>query len=254
MWLAISDIDSDGDLDLLFSNTWESIPSKLLQWDSNNQQNVTSDYLVLENKWDFKFNDITSEIFENRPWFWWGIIPIDFNLDNKDDYLFHQNYIKWPLHKISKLSGLLLENIADKSFNNNISSYNLENTNYWFSSLIWDINNDWLDDVIYLNIDGKAKAFLRESDVNNQYLKILLPDDLSSKNLTAIFQTNTWKIYTKKHLSKQGIMTDQSSSMILWLNGHNFINWTLTIKYNNWEEKIYTIDRETKILNLRWEK
>jgi hypothetical protein len=70
MWLAISDIDNDGDLDLFFSNTGESIPNNLLEWDSNKSQEVTSNYLILENNWNFDFKNISSDILKSQPWFW----------------------------------------------------------------------------------------------------------------------------------------------------------------------------------------
>jgi enediyne biosynthesis protein E4 len=250
MWLATSDIDNDWDLDLFFSNTGQSIPLKLLKWDTNQSQKVTSDYLILENLGDFKFKNITSDVLSNQPWFWWGIIPVDFDLDNSNSYLIHQNYIKWAVHKINKLSGELLIKNWDK-FIDILSDYNLENRNYWFSSLIWDMNNDGLEDIIYLNIDDWAKAFLRNTDNNNQYLKILLADNNNSLWLKAQLTLDNGTSVTKVLSTKQGIMTDQSNSIIFWLNKQKFNIWRLKLQYLNWDTESFDINNSEKILNLR---
>ncbi len=247
MWLAISDIDNDGDLDLFFSNTGESIPNNLLEWDSNKSQEVTSNYLILENNWNFDFKNISSDILKSQPWFWWGIIPVDYNLDNITEFLIHQNYIKWPLHKLKKLSWELI-NISSKNL---ISDYNIENKNYGFSSLVWDINNDGLDDLIYLNIDWWARAFIRNTDNNNQYLKILLDKNLNTLWVIASLELDNWEVLKKAFVSKQGIMTDQSSSIVFWLNWQIFNKWNLELKYLNWEIETFIIDADKKILNIR---
>lgn len=247
MWLAISDIDNDGDLDLFFSNTGNSIPNNLLKWDSKSSQKITSDYLILENIWEFNFTNITSDIFESQPWFWWGIIPVDFDLNNVNEYLIHQNYIKWPVHKLKKLTWELIS-ISAKNF---ISDYKIENKNYGFSSLIWDLNNDGLNDLVYLNIDGSAKSFIRDFDKNNQYLKILLKNNINTLWIKATLKLDNWLTLQKKLLSKQGIMTSQSSSIIFWLNWQLFKKWNLELKYLNWDIEIFIIDSSKKILNLR---
>jgi hypothetical protein len=247
MWLAISDIDNDWDLDLFFSNTGNSIPNNLLEWDSNKSQKVTSNYLILENNWNFDFTNISSDILKSQPWFWWGIIPVDYNLDNITEFLIHQNYIKWPLHKLKKLSWELI-NISSKNL---ISDYEIENKNYGFSSLIWDINNDGLDDLIYLNIDSWARAFIRNTDNNNQYLKILLDKNLHTLWVIASLELDNWEVLKKAFVSKQGIMTDQSSSIVFWLNWQIFNKWNLELKYLNWEIETFIIDADKKILNIR---
>ncbi len=235
MWLAISDVDADGDSDIFLSNVGTSIPEKLLQGDSRADQKVVSKYLFLENSGDMKFSEKKYWAFDDLGFGWW-IVPTDFNLDEQTDYLIMQNYIKWAPHKLSKLTGELLvqENSDLKA---SIRDYRLTNKNYGISALVGDLNGDNFDDIIYLNLDGDVKAFLRNTDTKNNFLKINIPN--TAKYLLADFEIKAWEtsLARKSFIPKQWLMTKQDSSITFGLNTIKVVPDSLTIHYQNGESE-----------------
>ena len=102
MGLAVSDIDNDGDLDLFFSNTGDTIKGFLLRGDLRDEQVLNPKYTLWENNGDFNFKNILPDISSNNIEFGWGIVPFDIDLDNVDDFLIRQNYVGWAPHKLKK--------------------------------------------------------------------------------------------------------------------------------------------------------
>lgn len=246
MWLSISDIDNDWDSDLFFSNIWDTIPESLARWDLKKLQKLSVNYLLLENNWNFKFKDITISSGVENLWFGWGILNFDFNLDNKEDFLIMQNYIKWPFHKFNKLDWSVLVN-ENGIYKEKINDLNLTNKNFWFSSLVLDIDWDFDDDIVYLNIDWKSKIMLNNSTNNDNIFKIILPDN--TNYIWSKFELKIWdSIFRKSFISKQWILTDQKSSIIFSLG--NSTKWELTVIGINWDKKVYNVkNRDILILN-----
>jgi len=245
MGLGIADYDNDGDEDIFFSSIGTSIPERLVQWDSNASQDVKARYLFLENTGDMSFKEKKEESFDDLGFGWW-IVPTDINLDARSDYLIMQNYIKWAPHKLSKLPGELLENTSS-SFTPKIWDYDIENKNYGISALLWDINGDNFDDIIYLNLDNNPKIYLRNADRENNFLKVIIPN--TPKYLHVTMTLKAWEdiLAEKQYLPKQGLLTKQDNSLIFGLNRETLIPTELVIQFHDGSEESILLENNTLI-------
>jgi len=240
MGLGIWDSDNDGDADVFFSNVGTSISERLLQGDSNDSQNVKAQYLFLENIWNMGFREKKDSSFDDLGFGWW-IIPTDINHDNALDFFVLQNYIKWPAHKLSKLPGELLIQ-EQNSFTASIKDLDIENKAFGISALVWDVNGDNFDDIVYLNLDGNPKAYIRNPDSQARFLKVDFPN--TAKYIWATF-TLLWQgeeMTSQKYLPKQGLMTKQSSNITFGLNLETRIPDSLKVQYQNGEEETIELD------------
>jgi len=250
MGLAMNDVDNDGDVDLFFSSIGTSIPASAVQWDSTADQDVVTQYLFLENTGAMTFAEKKDPAF-GKLGFGWGIIPVDFDLNSRDDYLVMQNYIKWSPHKLSKLPGELLTQAADGTFSPSINDVNLSNKAYGISALVWDINGDDLDDVIYLNLNGKQRVHLRDADENNLFLKVQLPNTPKYLHANVEMTLSDGSTMKKAFLPKQGLLTKQDSSVIFGLNGKAATASSVTVSMRDGNTQNFEIERGQKVLEVK---
>jgi len=105
MGLALSDYDNDGDVDIFFSNMGNFVPSTFVRGDLRSDQQLDTNWALLENKGDFKFVQVNKDKGLTNKEFAWGAVFEDFNLDGRSDLLVSENYIKWLPHKFRKSPG-----------------------------------------------------------------------------------------------------------------------------------------------------
>ena len=165
MGIAIGDMDQDGDADLMLSNVGNSIPAYLLKRDLREDQVFNPNWLLLRNEGKLKFTDVTADYGLDGYGFAWGAMFEDLDLDGQQDLLVAQNYIKWPLHEYKRLPGKVLLQRNSKVENGfyQADSLGLNNSNYGQSPMIIDLNRDGRPDVLWLNSNGPARAFLNKS-------------------------------------------------------------------------------------------
>ena len=164
MGLGVGDIDKDGDQDIYLSNIGSSIPEGLVRGDLRDEQQIELEWLVLRNDGDFKLTDVTSDYQLDGYGFAWGGVFEDINLDGELDFLVAQNYIKWPGHNINKLPNKAFLKLENGYYH--IDELGLNNPYYGKSALIADIDGDTKPDVVWLNMEGPARAFLNQSPNN----------------------------------------------------------------------------------------
>jgi len=213
MGVAVGDIDNDGDQDLFFSNIGKSIPTFLTAGDIRDDQHHTHEWLLMRNDGGFRFTDVTEAYRLAGEGFAWGAVFEDLNLDGQLDLLVAQNYIKWPIHKLFKLSGRtylqFTENDA-RAFQH-APSLEMENKHFGQSPLIVDIDDDGRQDLVWINMDGPVRAFLNTSAGN--YITIVVPDTVAALGTRISVETDEGKSYTRDVIASVGMLTDQTPEL-----------------------------------------
>lgn len=215
MGLAVGDIDKDGDQDLFFSNVGDSIPAFLTTGDIRDDQRHNHDWLLLRNDGNFEFSDVTVDYGIDDEGFAWGGIFEDLNLDGELDLLVAQNYIKWPVHKLFKLSGrtYLQTSVGDQL--EHVKALGLENKNYGQSPLSVDLDMDGRADILWLNMNGPLRAFLNRSQAKNFVVRV--PDQAAFLGTRISIETSAGKSYTREVVTSTGMLTDQSPMLTFGL-------------------------------------
>lgn len=213
MGLAAGDIDHDGDQDLFFTNVGGSIPEFLTRGDIRSDQRHTHEWVLLRNEGNFHFTNMTKAYNLTGEGFAWGPVFEDLDLDGNLDLLVAQNYIKWPLHKLFKLSGrtYLQTEENGKPVFQHAPSLMLVNKNFGQAPLIVDIDGDGRQDVVWVNMDGPLRAFLNTSTAN--FITIVLPDSVASLGTRVTVETEKGTIYTREVIAGLGMLTDQTPEL-----------------------------------------
>lgn len=213
MGVAVGDIDQDGDQDLFFTNVGTSIPLFLTKGDLRNDQRHTHDWMLLRNDGNFRFTDVTDAYGLSDEGFAWGAVFEDLNLDGQLDLLVAQNYIKWPIHKVLKLSGRTYLQWAQDTQPrfHHAPALGLENSYFGQSPLIVDLDGDGRQDIMWLNIDGPVRAFLNTSPGN--YITFAVPDTVAAIGTRISLETDRGTSYTRAVIGSVGTMTDQTPEL-----------------------------------------
>lgn len=249
MGLAVGDIDKDGDQDLFFTNVGKSIPLFLTSGDLRDNQRHTHDWMLLRNDGNFHFTDVTDVYGLAGEGFAWGAVFEDLNLDGQLDLFVAQNYIKWPIHKLLKLSGrtYLQSNETGTPALHHTPALGLENRYFGQSPVIVDLDGDGRQDLMWLNIDGPARAFLNTSRAN--YITIAVPDTVASLGTRISIETNKGRSYTRSVIGSVGMLTDQTPELSFGLDAHEQVLRVIIQRPNGKTETISTlhINRKTVI-------
>ncbi len=204
MGLSVADIDRDGDQDLFFSNAGNLAPDFLLTGDLRDDQQLDVDWALFRNDGNMKFVNVNNEQKLQNLEFAWGAVLEDFNVDGYPELVVAENYIKWFVHKVRKFEGRFFHNVDGNFKPVNVG---LENKHYGQSPLVVDFNNDGFYDIIYLNMDGPARAFI---NLNKGKTKVIHVAD----NVDSLGKKIVEKGVSKVFIPGQGLMTDQTPQMI----------------------------------------
>lgn len=222
MGLAVADIDNDGDQDLFFSNSGNTLPESIARGDLTADQVFDSKWSLLRNDGDFKFTQVNTEKGVADFEFAWGADFADMNLDGREDLIVVENYVKWPAHKFNKLPARFLLQADDGKFLPIITLAGVENPHYGMTPLISDFNRDGYPDLVYINLKGPVKAFLNNGGVNH-YLTVQMPDTAAALGARVTVKTGSGKVYSQQFISSTGLISDQSSQLYFGLGGNVFI-------------------------------
>ncbi|MEM7294027.1 MAG: CRTAC1 family protein [Pseudomonadota bacterium] len=212
MGIAVGDIDHDGDQDLFFSNVGDSIPSFLTTGDLRDDQPHNLDWRILRNEGDFNFSDATLEYGIEDEGFAWGAVFEDLNADGQLDLLVAQNYIKWPIHKLFKLTGRTYLGSRGSGKLHHVEALGLENPYFGQSPVIADLDSDGRPDVLWVNMDGPVRAFLNRS--SNNYLRVAVPEQVELLGTRVRVETSDGPSYTREVMTSTGMLTDQTADLV----------------------------------------
>ncbi len=221
MGMAVGDIDKDGDPDLLFSNVGKSIPKFLTRGDLRDDQAHDLEWALLKNNGDFELQNVTAEYGLAKLGFGWGAVFEDLNLDGHLDLLAAQNYIKWPLHKLTRLPGVTALQATQDGQARFFQAAGLGLQNKYFaqSPLVADLDGDGRQDLLWLNMNGPMRAFLNRSD--SHFLTVSMADTVTNQGVRLRLETADGTSYARELLSGVGLMTDQTPDLSFGLGDTN---------------------------------
>ncbi len=212
MGMAIADLDEDGDQDLYFSNSGNTLPDFVSQGDLLDSQKKEVDWIVLENQGDFTFKKTVMTDYE----FAWGASFTDLNNDGSKELIVAENYIKWLAHKFNPLPGRILMQDDAKNWQPITELTGAVNPAFAMTPLISDWNRDGYPDIFYVNLDGPSKAYLSEGG-DAHFLKVIMPDTVASLGATVTLELADGKQMKQVMLNSIGFLSDPSTSLIFGL-------------------------------------
>lgn len=181
MGIGMTDYDNDGRVDFFFSNTGTTAPAFMARGDLRSDQVYHSKWILFHNEGDFRFTD-TAEATKLADYeFSWGACFDDFNLDGLPDLVVAENYVDMPPHQLEflRLPGRFFLQNADGEFAAVGEEIGVVNARFGISPLTADFNLDGTPDLVFVNINGKSKAFLSK-DPKNHFVKVVLPNTVQS--------------------------------------------------------------------------
>lgn len=248
MGIWVGDINNDWLTDLMFSNIGSSLPKAIVKWDIENTDELILDWLLLENKWDFVFEDVAKQREINNYEFSWGAVIADMNNDSKQDIIVAENYVDLSFQKLFKLPGRFLLQREDGIFAATGKKSNVSNKHFGITPLVSDFNSDGALDLIWVNIDGPSFGFINDNNVEWNYLEISFTETASHiwAKATLIFDDDS--ILSQDYITGEWLVADGSSTIHFGLWDKKSIT-SLTIKYADWtEQTIQNPEINTKII------
>ena len=233
MGIAVSDINNDGLLDLYFSNVGNTLPEMLVRGDLRDDQEFNTDYILLENKGDFVFEDTASTRNAGTYGFGWGVVSYDFNNDTRADYLISQNYARFPgIELLDLYGGNLLQQYDGGTFKPVEKLANINNKNFGITPVVTDFNNDGKPDVVLTNINGPLRAFINIDNDDNDWLKVRLADNPKSIGAVVTLKTASGKTYVNQFYTSEGLCSDQTHEIFFGLGEEEGLE-SLNVKYQD---------------------
>ncbi len=212
MGIAVGDYNNDGLVDFMFSNTGSTVPHFMASGNIEDKSLFNSDWLFFENKGDFVFEDVAGKVKVKDFEFSWGAVFADMNNDGLQDLMVAENYVALPPHKVFKLPGRMLIQKEDHTFGATESESKVVNKHYGITPLVSDFNQDGYLDLVWVNIDGPANAFLNQGGDNN-YLQLTFAEN--SENIGAKIKviTSSGNTITEDYVIGEGLVSDQSATV-----------------------------------------
>jgi hypothetical protein len=246
MGIAVADYDNNGLVDFFFSNVGSTPPHFMVKGDLRDDQQHNWKWLLFKNQGDFKLVDNAEQAKLADYEFAWGNIFEDLNLDGRPDLVVSQNFISMPLHKIPalRLPGRLLVQNTRGEFAEVGEQAGVSNPFYSIAPLTADFNGDGYPDLVHANLAGPSKAFLSEGG-NSSYLKIQLPDTVTSIGAMVTVTRDDGKILYLPYVSGEGLCSDSSRILVAGLDGRKaikvsvrFIDGSVIKKYGNFQNQL----------------
>lgn len=217
MGLAIADIDNDGDQDIFSTNIGNTIPLSAARGDLRSDQVLAADWIVLRNEGDFEFVDATEEVGLSGYEFAWGAWFEDFNLDGLSDLYVLENYIKWPAHKLSKAPGRFFVQDFGGKFLAGTEQAGLVNEYFGMSPLVSDFNQDGYPDLVLVNIEGPARAFINKAGLGHHYLKVNFEEKAENYGAEVKIVRGDGVEIVKQFISGMGLLSDSGGELFFGL-------------------------------------
>jgi hypothetical protein len=251
MGIGIADINNDGLTDYSFSNIGSTPPTFMVRGDLRDDQVLYRPWIVFEADGTGGFTDTADKLKVANYEFAWGMSHEDLNLDGREDLIVSQNFVTAPFHKIGmlRLPGRLFVQTTQGEMGEVGSQSGVVNRQYSNAPLTADFNGDGRSDIVHINIAGKSQAFLSTGDTSNGYLKIRLPEGLSSIGAIVEVTLEDGTVLYKPYVSGEGLASDSSRVIIAGLGTQQattinvrFLDGTVATQSGNFRDETLTFD------------
>lgn len=237
MGIAAGDIDNDGLVDLYFSNVGHTLPAWMLRGDLRADDPFNTDYMLFRNEGRLAFADQASQRGLARVGFGWGVVFADMNLDGRQDILAAQNYARLPFNDIVyRYPGKLMLQQADGSFAAGEHAAGLENRHFALTPIVADFDDDLRPDLVWLNLNGPARAFLNRGPAGNA-IGVRLANRALMLGARIEIRVGGESRFAQV-IANQGLGGDQSRTQLVGLGAADHAE-SLVIRLSNGAERRY---------------
>ena len=240
MGIGVGDIDNDGDVDLYFSNVGTTLPKVMVKGNLTKEQKFNTDYILLENVGDFKFEDVSIAKNAAKYGFGWGTSIEDFNNDSKMDLYFSQNYARFPGVKLLELyPGRLLEQQEDGTFLSVEGDAKAVNEKFGITQVVSDFNKDGSLDLVIANLGDKARCFMAAETGAFKGLTIRFPGTAKWLNAVGVVTLPNGDKLTRQFVAGEGLCSDGFNGLHFGL-GEVSAPVSVTVTLQNGEVNTYS--------------
>lgn len=249
MGIAAGDFNDDGDLDFYFSNVGHTLPAALLRGDLPVEARFNPNYMLFAGNGRGGFTDLADEMQAGKLGFGWGAAASDFDLDGFEDIAIAQNYAKFGQPAlIHRYAGKLLLNSGGTRFAPVEKRSGVANRLFAISPLIGDLDGDGRPDLVWVNLNGRSRAFLnRMAEAKRVTLRF---DDSPAGYGAVVAASISDRLLIRRVVPGQGLASDQTASLFLGLGGDHQIDH-LRVTFSNGEARTFEAVPAGSVLDLR---
>lgn len=213
MGLASGDVDNDGDQDLFLTNIGIDAPANSLALgDIRPSQKQAFKHLLLRNDGNFKFVESSKEMGISGEGFGWGALFADIDNDSKLDLFFGENTVLFPSHHFFPKPGHFYSQNNSGQFER---KFQFKNSAFAQTPLITDMNNDTLEDVVWINMHTPSLSMYLTKENTNNYIAVSIPPTVQFVNAKIVVDIGKKKIYRENIQGGLGMGGDTSGSTIV---------------------------------------
>lgn len=218
MGVAAGDVDNDGLIDLYFSNVGHTLPEWMLRGDLRAEDRFNPNYMLFHNQGRLAFADQAVERGLARLGFGWGVVFADMDLDGRQDVLAAQNYARLPLNSLMRrYPGKLLLLQSGGDFSSAERAAGIENYGFGLSPIVADFNDDLRPDLVWVNLNGPARAFINRGPAGDA-IGVRLPNRAAMMGARIEVRVGGAQRFAQV-IANQGLGSDQSRTQIVGLGG-----------------------------------
>jgi hypothetical protein len=120
--------------------------------------------------------------------------------------------VAWPVQRLFKLPGKMLLGAPGTSpgFYTGKSGVN---PNYGHVPLVADLDGDGRNDIVWVNVDGPARAYLNRSE--GRFVAVRLPD--APRSIGARVRLEGARVPVHTHIAGQGLTSDRTAQVTIGL-------------------------------------
>lgn len=211
MGIAVGDLDTDGDQDLVFTNVGNSLPPALLRGDLAPEKTLEPRWMVVWNEGARRYR---AEMLAGLG-FGWGVAAGDVDSDGDLDLVAAQNYRKWPLHHLHPLRGKTLLWDGD-SYGQ--AHAGIDNPLFGQSPLWVDLDQDGLEDLVMTNPGSLLRAWRNPGDPMAA-VTLKFPDTLDYLGTRVTLRDADGLTPTFEVTANAGFMTDGLADRVVIVRG-----------------------------------